>query len=115
MAEFRIKRIYEPAAEDDGLRVLVDRIWPRGVSREDAAVDLWLKEIAPTTELRNWFGHRPERFSGFRERYLQELQDSQAVAELREAAADRKRVTLLYGAKDEEHNQAVVLQELLTG
>ena len=113
MVDFRIKRIYEPAAAADGTRILVDRVWPRGVSKEEAAVDVWLKEVAPSTELRKWFGHEPERFGAFRERYLEELKENPAVDELKALAADHEVVTLLYGAKDEVHNQAVILQELL--
>lgn len=113
MTDCRVKRIYEPAAEDDGFRVLVDRIWPRGVSREAATVDLWLKEVAPSAELRKWFGHAPERFAEFRERYLEELDTNPAFARLQRATAEHERVTLLYGARDRQHNQAVVLRELL--
>src|SRR5690554_3405781 len=113
MAAFRIKRIYEPAAAGDGFRVLVDRLWPRGVSREDAGIDLWLKEIGPTPELRKWFDHDPERFPEFRKRYLKELQSNAEVAELAALAGDHDTITLLYGANDEEHNQAVVLLAML--
>jgi len=108
-----IKRIYEPASKEDGRRVLVDRVWPRGVSRERAALDLWLKEIAPTTDLRKWFGHVPARFAEFRDRYCKELDaNPEAVAELRELAEDAD-VTLLYSAHDRDHNNAVVLAEYL--
>lgn len=109
----RIKRAYEAAEPSDGYRVLVDRIWPRGVSREDARLDEWARELAPSSELRKWFGHDPERFVEFRRRYLAELrQESEKVAELRRRAL-RETVTLVYGARDTEHNDAVVLAELL--
>ena len=107
-----IKRIYEPPKRGDGARVLVDRVWPRGVSKDEAELDLWLKEIAPSTELRKWFGHDPERFAEFRKRYRDELKDKdEAIAEL--AKLRPKNVTLLYSAHDEQHNQAVVLAEYL--
>ena len=107
-----IKRIYEPPKRGDGARVLVDRVWPRGVSKDEAELDLWLKEIAPSTELRKWFGHDPERFAEFRKRYRDELKDKdEAIAEL--AKLRPRNVTLLYSAHDEQHNQAVVLAEYL--
>lgn len=107
--EIRIKRIYEAPARGDGARVLVDRIWPRGVRRDDAKLDLWLKAIAPSTELRKWFGHEPERFAEFERRYRRELDGNpEPLAELRKLAG-RGTVTLLYSAHDERHNQAVVL------
>ena len=110
-----IRRIYEPPTEHDGQRVLVDRIWPRGVSREEAALDLWLKDIAPSTQLRKWFGHDPSRFDAFRDRYRQELEHNpQAVAELA-ALAKKGDVLLLYSAHDKQFNQAVVLAEYLKG
>jgi uncharacterized protein YeaO (DUF488 family) len=108
----RIKRIYEPAGRSDGMRVLVDRLWPRGISRFDAQIALWLKDVAPSTELRRWFGHKPERWTEFRRRYRAELTGNPALKELR-ALVKSKRVTLLYGAHDEEHNQAVVLAAIL--
>jgi uncharacterized protein YeaO (DUF488 family) len=105
-----IKRAYEPASASDGYRVLVDRVWPRGVSKAEARIDEWAKELAPTAELRKWFGHDPERFDEFRTRYLRELEGQrQRVEELRR----RRKVTLVYGARDTEHNNAVVLAELL--
>ena len=107
--EIRIKRIYEDPARGDGARVLVDRIWPRGVKRDDAKLDLWLKDIAPSTALRKWFGHEPERFAEFERRYRRELDGNpEPLAELHKLAA-RGTVTLLYSAHDERHNQAVVL------
>lgn len=109
----RIKRIYEPAARTDGVRVLVDRLWPRGIKKDDARIDLWLKEIAPTTPLRRWFDHRPERWEKFRERYVSELSGNAALTALRELAKKNKVITLLYAARDEDHNQAVVLAGFL--
>ena len=108
-----IKRIYEPASRSDGMRVLVDRIWPRGIKKDDAKIDLWLKDIAPSTALRRWFGHEPERWETFRKRYRAELSKNEALAQLRQLARKRERVTLLYSARDEDRNQAVVLAELL--
>jgi len=109
----RVKRIYKAPAKNDGQRILVDRIWPRGVGREAAALDLWLKEIAPTAELRKWFGHDPSRFAAFRDRYRRELDaNADAVAEL-SARLDRGDATLLYAARDEQANQAVVLAEYM--
>lgn len=111
--QLRLKRVYEPPSRDDGLRVLVDRLWPRGLRKEDAAVDLWLKEIAPSAALRTWFGHDPQKWSEFRRRYHAELAGlGQQIGTLRERAGTG-RVTLLYGAKDERHNQAVALKDYL--
>jgi uncharacterized protein YeaO (DUF488 family) len=112
MAKYRIKRVYEPAVEGDGTRVLVDRVWPRGITKEKAALSAWLKEVAPSTELRKWFGHDRARFAEFRERYRAELKGNAAFDELRQMQGV---VTLVYGAHDETHNQAVVLKELLEG
>jgi uncharacterized protein YeaO (DUF488 family) len=106
-----VKRVYEPADPNDGFRVLVDRLWPRGMKKVDAKVDLWLREVAPSSELRRWFGHRPDRWAVFRDRYRAELAHNPAVAKLRELG--KRRVTLLYAARDETHNQARVLLEYL--
>jgi uncharacterized protein YeaO (DUF488 family) len=109
----RLKRAYEPAAPDDGVRVLVDRLWPRGLRKTDAAIDRWMKDIAPSTELRRWFGHDPERWPAFHRRYSQELlQQAVAIDELRELARGG-RVTLVFAAHDEAHNDAVVLRDAL--
>ncbi len=108
-----IKRIYEPAEPGDGARVLVDRVWPRGVSRDRAALDSWLPDAGPTTELRKWFGHDPERWPEFRERYRAELAANPHIPEL-VAMAAAGTVTLLYSARDVAHNQAVVLAEMLS-
>ena len=112
MAKVRLKRAYEDPAKADGQRVLVDRIWPRGVAKTEAKIDVWLKEVAPSTELRKWFGHKPERWAEFRARYRRELKDNPAVQALRQIMAEGP-VTLVYGAKDSLHNQAVVLAEYL--
>lgn len=113
--KLRLKRVYAQPSDDDGQRVLVDRIWPRGLSKEKAAVDLWLKEVAPSTALRRWFGHDPKKWDEFRRRYRAELEErADAVETLRNLAAKR-RVTLLFGAKDETHNQAVALKEFMEG
>lgn len=111
---FRVKRIYERAESTDGYRVLVDRLWPRGVSKEKAKVDLWLKEIAPSSALRKWFGHDPERWAGFQKRYREELKKkSAAVAQVKQLHKERGTVTLVYSAHDAEHNQAVALEKYL--
>ena len=112
---FVVKRIYDEAADDDGYRVLVDRLWPRGVSKERARLDLWLKEIAPSPPLRKEFAHMQERFEDFRRAYQAELEQNPAVERLLELAAGKKRVTLLYGAKDPSANHARVLLEFLLG
>jgi uncharacterized protein YeaO (DUF488 family) len=111
--DVRIKRVYEAPSPEDGQRILIDRLWPRGLTKEKAKVDLWLKDIAPTTELREWFGHDPAKWAEFQERYQAELDTNEtAVATLREAARHGA-ATLVYGAKDEAHNNAVVLQAYL--
>lgn len=108
-----IKRAYEEPEKNDGRRILVDRLWPRGLKRDDAKIDLWLKEIAPSNELRKWFAHDPQKWPEFQKRYEAELKShAQEFAQLKQEAA-KGRVTLLYAARDEEHNQAVVLQKLL--
>lgn len=111
--DVRVKRVYEPPAEDDGYRVLIDRLWPRGAKKEQARLDEWAKELAPSDKLRRWFDHDPKRFAEFRHRYRAELADHGGrLAELRRRARSEP-VTLLYAARDEEHNNAVVLAELL--
>jgi uncharacterized protein YeaO (DUF488 family) len=110
-----IKRVYDPAQPSDGYRVLVDRVWPRGVARERARIDEWARELAPSDELRKWFNHDPERFGEFQRRYRAELRaHGDRIEELR-AHASRGRVTLVYAARDENHNNAVVLADLLGG
>ncbi len=109
----RLKRAYEPPAADDGTRVLVDRLWPRGVKKETAAIDHWVKELAPSTDLRKWFGHDPERWEEFRLRYAAEIRaHPQELERLRELARQGP-VTLVYAARDELHNDAVVLRDVL--
>jgi uncharacterized protein YeaO (DUF488 family) len=105
----RLKRAYEPAVHADGYRILVDRLWPRGLSKEKAAVDEWMKEIAPSAELRRWFGHDPERWREFRRRYERELRAREELVREIAALASHRRVTLVYGARDEAHNDAVVV------
>lgn len=108
------KRIYEAVERGDGFRILVDRLWPRGVSKAKAHVDLWLKDIAPSDALRKWFGHDPKKWGEFRKRYRQELKKHrEAVAELRLHIKGKKAVTLLYAASDEEHNNAAALMGVL--
>ncbi|MBY7144804.1 DUF488 family protein [Virgibacillus sp. NKC19-3] len=113
-----IKRIYDKGStENDGVRVLVDRVWPRGISKEDAKLDHWMKEIGPSNDLRKWFGHDPDKYEAFKKKYKEELdsgKQQEALAELKEITKERdKNVTLLFAAKDEEHNQARVLKEIL--
>ncbi len=111
--DIRLKRAYEPAEPADGYRVLIDRLWPRGVSRERAGLDEWEPELAPSTELRRWFGHDPGRFEEFRHRYVEELRrQRQRLAALRRRAREGT-LTLVYAANDTEHNDAVVLAEVL--
>lgn len=110
-----VKRIYDPPSGEDGYRVLVDRVWPRGMSKERAEIDLWAKEVAPSAALRKWFGHDPVRWDAFQERYREELRTGNALQPLRAALRGKSAVTLLYGAKDEEHNQALVLRDVLQG
>jgi uncharacterized protein YeaO (DUF488 family) len=111
--DVQIKRAYDPAEPGDGFRVLVDRLWPRGVSRVRAHLDEWGRELAPSDELRKWFNHNPERFQEFRTRYRRELRAHADRIDKLRASARQGRVTLVYGARDETHNNAVVLAELL--
>jgi uncharacterized protein YeaO (DUF488 family) len=111
--DIRLKRAYEPASARDGYRILVDRLWPRGVSKKQAKLDEWAKELAPSSQLREWFGHEPSRFPEFRRRYIDELRaDAPRLKELRRRARTRT-LTLVYSAHDSEHNDAVVLAEVL--
>ncbi|WP_313642696.1 DUF488 domain-containing protein [Stenotrophomonas sp.] len=109
-----LKRAYEAAAKSDGYRVLVDRLWPRGLSKVNAKIDLWLKDVAPSTELRQWFGHVPEKWPEFKKRYIAELKSNPAWIELQALSAERN-ITLVYAARDREHNEALVLKKLLDG
>jgi uncharacterized protein YeaO (DUF488 family) len=110
------KRAYERPSSRDGFRILVDRVWPRGVSKDEAKIDLWLKDVASSTGLRTWFGHDPDRWREFRKRYRAELRERKdALDRLKSAVKEHKTGTLVYGAKDKEHNNAVALKELLDG
>lgn len=113
--DVRLKRAYERADRGDGRRILVDRLWPRGVSKDDAAIDEWLKELAPSTQLRKWFAHDPARWTEFRRRYAKEIREhSDLVTHLRKLAREGP-VTLVYAAHDEVHNDAIVLRDALLG
>lgn len=109
----KIKRVYEEPAADDGSRILVDRLWPRGLTKEKAGVDLWLKEIAPSTELRKWFGHDPEKWERFRGRYETEIRHHSDLVDVLKEKAAKGTVTLVYGARDQKHNEARVLKQFL--
>jgi len=107
----KLKRVYEKPTKNDGFRILVDRLWPRGLTKQKAEVDLWLKDIAPSTELRKWFGHDPENWKEFSSRYAKELEQKKELLNLIIEKGKVETVTLVYGAKDEKHNQAVILKE----
>ncbi len=107
----KIKRVYEIPEKEDSNRILVDKLWPRGLSKEKASVDLWLKDIAPSTELRKWFDHDPAKWEEFKKRYLRELKDNNESIQTLKQELIKGKMTLLYGAKDEEYNQAIVLLE----
>ncbi len=109
----KLKRAYEKAAGGDGERILVERLWPRGLTTVQAGVDLWLKEVAPSTELRRWFGHDPVKWDEFRHRYRKELRNKGELIELLKRKAEAGTITLIYSARDEEHNGALVLQQFL--
>jgi uncharacterized protein YeaO (DUF488 family) len=109
----KIKRIYEPYSPDDGYRILIDRLWPRGIKKEDAHIDIWLKEIAPSTALRKWFNHEPEKWEAFRKKYHEELNASTTFKELVSYLRKHKVITLLYAAKEEKLNHAIVLQQFI--
>ena len=111
--DIRLKRAYEPPSPEDGTRVLVDRLWPRGVRKAEAAIDCWLKEIAPSSELRRWFGHDPSRWEEFRRRYRAELSARPELLDKLRALAEQGTLTLVYAARDEDHNQAVALRGML--
>jgi uncharacterized protein YeaO (DUF488 family) len=114
MTNIRIKRAYEEPDKEDGTRILVDRLWPRALTKEKARVDLWLKDVAPSTELRKWFAHDPAKWAEFRSRYLEELKRNKEQLLLLRQESAKGTVTLVYGAKDQQHNEAVILQRLLT-
>jgi uncharacterized protein YeaO (DUF488 family) len=110
----KTKRIYESPAEEDGFRILVDRLWPRGVQKEKVKIDLWLKEVAPSDELRKWFAHDPKKWEEFRKKYEKELAEKQGLlSEIRRKEKEKSTITLLYSARDTEHNNAVALKIIL--
>lgn len=111
--KLKTKRVYDDVANNDGYRLLVDKIWPRGVSKEDAQLDEWNKDLAPSDDLRKWFDHDPDKFDEFKKRYKKELKDQEEDLERIKKMAKDKRVCILFGAKDEENNQATVLKEVL--
>ena len=113
MPAIKVKRIYEAANPADGFRILVDRVWPRGLTKEAARIDLWLRDVAPSTPLRKWFGHDPALWDEFRKRYFVELDQNPGPVEQILSKAKKKRVMLLFAAKDEQHNNAVALKEYL--
>lgn len=110
-----LRRAYDPPTRNDGHRVLVDRLWPRGVSKDDAKIDEWCKEVAPSTELRRWFDHDPDRWEGFRERYQKELEGRTDLVDHLADLVRKRRITLVFSAKDEQRNNAVVLREVIDG
>ena len=114
MRHIGIKRVYEKPSDQDGTRVLVDRLWPRGLSKEKSKIDLWLKDVAPSADLRIWFGHDPGRWVEFQKRYREELANNKAQVSVLRREAAKGPMTLLYGAKDQEHNHAIVLHSVLT-
>ena len=114
-ANVKLKRAYEPPATDDGTRILVDRLWPRGITKKRAAIDQWMKDIAPSTELRKWFSHDPARWDEFRRRYAKEVHQNAALLDRLRSLARHGPITLVYSAHDEKHNDAVELRELILG
>ena len=111
----KLKRAYDPPSADDGRRILIDRLWPRGISKQRAAIDHWMKDIAPSTELRKWFGHDPARWDEFRRRYAKEVHQHAELLDQLRALARQGPITLVYSAHDEKHNDAVELRELILG
>ena len=112
--KLKIKRVYDKPAEEDGTRILVDRLWPRGLTKQKAKVDVWLKDIAPSTELRKWFAHDPEKWKEFIKKYQQELHENKEQAAILKEYLRQGTVTLVYGARDELHNEALVIKELFS-
>ena len=110
----QLKRVYDPPAPEDGKRILVDRLWPRGIKKESLKMDEWLKEIAPSDQLRKWFSHDPGKYDEFKKRYTKELEDKSEILKRIKSEAKRGKVTILFSAKDTEHNNATVLKELLS-
>lgn len=113
MKDINIKRVYDAPAADDGFRILIDRLWPRGLAKKDAQVDLWLKAVAPSSDLRKWFGHDPDKWTEFKKRYRAELAENTDAVDEIQARMKHGKICLLYAAKDTEHNNAVALQEYL--
>jgi uncharacterized protein YeaO (DUF488 family) len=111
----QLKRVYETPSRKDGVRILVDRLWPRGLTKERAAVKLWLKDVAPSTELRQWFGHDPAKWKQFQVRYRKELRGKKDALAVLKQESEEHTVTLVYGARDEQHNEARVLKDILEG
>ena len=111
--EYFIKRVYEPYGDNDGYRILIDRLWPRGLTKEKAQIDYWLKEIAPTDELRKWFAHDPAKWNAFIKKYKEEIEVNPAKEQLLKLTKEHKRITLLYSAKEEKHNNAYALMQWL--
>ena len=111
----QLKRVYEKPSRKDGVRILVDRLWPRGLTKERAAVNLWLKDVAPSTELRKWFGHDPAKWKQFQVRYRKELREKKDALKLLKEKSQDHTVTLVYGARDEQHNEALVLRKIVEG
>ena len=110
----KTKRAYDKPSRDDGYRILVDRLWPRGISKEDASIDLWLKEISPSDKLREWFSHDPKKWEDFKSKYRNELKEkAELVKEIKRIEKEKKTITLLYSTKDERHNNVVVISEIL--
>ena len=114
-ANIRLKRAYDAPSRSDGTRILIDRLWPRGVKKATAAIDMWVKDIAPSTALRKWFGHDPARWQQFRRRYLDEIHRQRDRLDELRALAERGRITLVFAAHDEAHNDAIVLRDILLG
>lgn len=112
--KLKIKRVYDKPAEEDGTRILVDRLWPRGLTKQKAKVDVWLKDIAPSTELRKWFAHDPEKWKEFIKRYKKELHENNGQTAILKEYLEQGAVTLVYGARDEVHNEALVIKELFS-
>ena len=111
----QLKRVYEKPSRKDGVRILVDRLWPRGLTKERAAVNLWLKDVAPSSELRKWFAHDPAKWKEFQVRYRKELREKKDALKLLKQKSEDRTVTLVYGARDEQHNEAVVLRKIVEG
>jgi uncharacterized protein YeaO (DUF488 family) len=109
----KLKRIYDPVSPDDGKRILIDRLWPRGIKKEDARIDEWLRDIAPSAQLRKWFSHEPSKWAEFKKRYREELKDKRELIDRLRSEAENGTLTLLYSAKDREHNNAIVLKEVI--